>query len=451
MTIYHVRTDPTVAEPSDPIVRLLDWRPGAPSATIQIGAGGAKFFDGWRPPANAIDLLLLGASAYCADKTALRRASPDRWTRHIALELPVRDPYAWRDAHWASVLNFLTGDRWALATSPSAADPLGELATVPDGATPIGEVDAVCLFSGGLDSLSGVIDLLEKDTVGRLCLLSHNEGGQASSTQGTLLAHLMKHYGPDRLIAKQLYLRPAPANAFQHRPLPPARENTTRARSLLFLTAALALAASVSSQTPVYVPENGFIGINVPLTRARVGSCSTRTTHPHFIKEIGRAAVAIGVTNPIRNPYRLSTKGELLAASSNSELLAKLAPLSLSCSHPEAARYVQRPQGNCGYCFPCLIRRAAMAHAGWDDPAGYGWDALNGQGLLDRRTRRGADLRAVIAGAYAHRPDSDVLRNGPIPDGEHSGFVNVWRRGLSELREWLVGANEHTAALIGHR
>jgi 7-cyano-7-deazaguanine synthase in queuosine biosynthesis len=451
MTTYHVRADPAAAEPSDPGVRLLDWRPGASSATIQIGAGGARFFDRWRPPANAIDLLLLGASAYCADKTALRRASPDRWTRHITLELPVRDPDAWHDAQWAPVLNFLTGDRWALTPSPTAVDPLGELATVPDNAAPIGDVDAVCLFSGGLDSLTGVIDLLETHPAGRLCLLSHNEGGQASSTQDTLLAQLVQHYGPDRLITQRLYLRPAPVNIHQHRPLPPARENTTRARSLLFLTAALALAASVSSRTPVYIPENGFIGINVPLTRARVGSYSTRTTHPHFIKEVGRAAVAIGVTNPIRNPYRLSTKGELLAGSANPELLASLAPLSLSCSHPEAARYVQRPQGNCGYCFPCLIRRAAMAHAGWDDPAGYAWDALTGQGLLDRRTRRGADLRAVIAGAYAQRPDSDVLRNGPIPDGEHSAFVKVWRRGLTELRDWLAGASGHTAALIGQK
>jgi 7-cyano-7-deazaguanine synthase in queuosine biosynthesis len=447
-TTYTVRTHPHAVEPSDSDVRLLDWRPGASAATIQIGAGGARFFDGWRPPADAVDLLLLGAAAYCADKTALRRASKDCWTREIALELPVRDPEAWHTADWAAVLNFLTGDRWTITASHSDADPLTAIAAVPDTQTSIGDIDAVCLFSGGLDSLAGVIDLLETQTATRICLLSHNEGGQASTTQDTLIALLTEHFGPDRLIGQRLYLRPAPANAHQLRPLPPARENTTRARSLLFLTVALALAASVDSQTPVYIPENGFIGINVPLTRARVGSYSTRTTHPHFIKEFDRAAAAIGVSNQIRNPYRLQTKGELLCGSRNLELLARLAPLSLSCSHPEAARYVQRPQGNCGYCFPCLIRRAAMAQAGWDDPAGYAWDALNGRGLLDRRTRRGADLRAVIAGVYTQRRDSEVLRNGPIPDGEHSAFIGVWRRGLAELRQWLAEATEHTAELV---
>jgi hypothetical protein len=41
-----------------------------------------------------------------------------------------------------------------------------------------------------------------------------------------------------------------------------------------------------------------------------------------------------------------------------------------------------------------------------------------------------------------------VLRNGPIPDGEHSAFDDVWRRGLAELRRWLGEATEHTAELV---
>ena len=203
-TTYTVRTHPHAAEPSDADVRLLDWRPGASAATIQIGAGGARFFDGWRPPADAVDLLLLGAAAYCADKTALRRASRDCWTRDITLELPVRDPDAWHTVDWAAVLNFLTGDLWTITPSHSDADPLSEIAAVPDTQTSIGDVDAVCLFSGALDSLTGVIDLLETQTATRICLLSHNEGGQASTTQDTLIALLTEHFGPDRLITQRL-------------------------------------------------------------------------------------------------------------------------------------------------------------------------------------------------------------------------------------------------------
>ncbi|MET8160390.1 Qat anti-phage system QueC-like protein QatC [Sphaerisporangium sp. NPDC005289] len=436
-----MRTDLTssVTEPDE--VRLLDWAPARTAATIQTGDTGPEFFADWRPPRPAADLFLLGAAVYCADKTAPRRGTPDSWTREVTLRLPVEDTAAWHSAGFEATLRFLTGDHWEISPYNSDRHPLASVAGVPSEDQPIGlDVDGVCLFSGGLDSLCGVIDLLEEDPKRRLCLLSHHEGGQASTAQQFLLDALSEHYGAERIVSRRLYLRPAPANIHQARSLPRPRENTTRSRSLLFLSAALALATADGTATPVYVPENGFIGINVPLTRSRVGSASTRTTHPHFMNQLGAAATVIGVPNPVLNPYRLSTKGEMLAESRNAELLRRLAPISVSCSHPETARYVGRKQGNCGYCFPCLIRRASLAHVGWDYDE-YAYDVFDEQDvtiLLNRRSRRGADLRAVIAGAFAERPDRDVLRNGPLPQSERAAFTGVWRRGLAELRAWLA-------------
>lgn len=441
MTTYMVRTDLTesLAEADD--VRLLDWSPGRPVATMQTGDSAADFFRNWRPPRSAGDLLLLGASVYCADKTTRRRDSLDSWTRDIELRMPVGDLDSWQNSGFTAALQFLTGDRWTLAPYGADRHPFTGAPGTPVDDEPIGlDVDGVCLFSGGLDSLCGVIDLLEENRERRLCLLSHHEGGQASTAQQALLDELQAYYGKDRLVSRRLYLRPSPANSHQARPLPRPRENTTRSRSLLFICAALAIAASAGPMAPVYVPENGFIGINVPLTRARVGSASTRTTHPHFMELLTTASSAVGVPNPVLNPYRLLTKGEILAGSRNPELLRKLAPLSISCSHPEAARFVVgRTQGNCGYCFPCLIRRASLSHVGWDH-AGYSFDVFSPEDLeilLNRRGRRGADLRAVVAGAFADRPDRDVLRNGPLPQGERAAFTGVWRRGLTELRTWL--------------
>ncbi|XVS61896.1 Qat anti-phage system QueC-like protein QatC [Actinosynnema sp. CA-299493] len=449
MTTYLVRTDLSapVTEPDE--VRLLDWAPARPAATIQTGDAGPEFFKDWCPPRSAADLMLLGAAVYCADKTASRRTTVDAWTRDIILRLPVADTAAWRSADFDGTLAFLTGDHWQVIPHRSTRHPLTDVAGVLSTGRAIGlGVDAVCLFSGGLDSLCGVVDLLEEDPRRRLCLLSHHEGGQASSAQQALLDELTAYYGPDRITARRLYLRPAPKNAHQARPLPRLRENTTRSRSLLFLTTALGLAAAEGPHVPVYVPENGFIGINVPLTRARVGSASTRTTHPHFMAQLQAAAEAVGVVNPILNPYRLRTKGEILAESRNPALLRRLAPMSVSCSHPETARFVGRPQGNCGYCFPCLIRRASLAHVGWDDDR-YSWDVLSEDALLDRRRRRGADLRAVISGAFADRPDRDVLRNGPLPYGERAAFTGVWRRGITELRSWLTtGAQGELVTLL---
>ncbi|MCV7419328.1 hypothetical protein H7K45_02130 [Mycobacterium yunnanensis] len=448
MSSYRMRIALEQGDTGSQEVQLLDWRPGSSVSTVQVGKAGARFFEGWRPPREALDLALLGAAGYCADKVSLRRLTADRWTRELDIDLPVQDADQWAKADWSPVLSFLTGDRWRVTARTDEHDPLAMVPKVPATVTAVGEVDAVCLFSGGLDSLCGVVDLLEGNPAMRLCLLSHHEGGQASTAQEALLAELFEHYGHDRLVSRRLFLRPAPPNTAQARSLPSRRENTTRARSLLFLTTALALAASVGPDTPVFIPENGFIGINVPLTRARSGSYSTRTTHPHFIKILTEAAAHCGVNNPVLNPYRLTPKGQMLAETLNPDLLRRLAPLSVSCSHPEAARYVQREQGNCGYCFPCLIRRASMAHVGWDSADGYAWDALDGSDLLSRPTRRASDLRAVVNGVFADRPDRDVLRNGPIPDGEQRAFLRVWRAGLEELRSWLQGATGATAELI---
>ncbi len=441
MTIYLVRSDLTTPVAEADEVRLLDWSPGQTAATIQTGDAGPEYFAGWRPPRPAADLMLLGAAVYCADKTTLRRGTVDSWTRNITLRLPVGDTASWQRADFETPLRFLTGDRWQLRPYHATRHPLAQVSGVPQVKGTVGlGVDGVCLFSGGLDSLSGLIDLLEADPGRRLCLVSHHEGGQASTAQQHLLDALRSHYGAERIISRRLYLRPAPANGQQARPLPGPRENTTRSRSLLFLAAALTLAAAEGADVPVYLPENGFIGLNVPLTRARVGSASTRTTHPHFLRRLAEATAAIGVPNPIVNPYRLSTKGEILARSANSALLQRLAPLSVSCSHPETARYVGRKQGNCGYCFPCLIRRASLAHVGWDDEK-YAYDVFDNDDLarlLRRRSRRGADLRAVVSAAVTDSPDRDVLRNGPLPLGERAAFTDVWRRGLAELRAWLT-------------
>jgi 7-cyano-7-deazaguanine synthase in queuosine biosynthesis len=449
MTSYRVRTHLSAIPTGPDDLQLLDWAPGSAAATIQLGnRAGLRFLKGWRAPREALDLFLLGAAVYCADKASQRDTTADVWTRDLSVELPVADVDSWSAAPWRETLNFLTGDHWTLSPYSESRSPLDGVHHVPTSNTPVGDIDAVSLFSGGLDSLTGVIDLLEENPDSRLCLISHNEGDQASTAQQKLITALRSHYGEDRLEVRSLFLRPAPASASQARPLPNGRETTTRARSILFLTAGLALAASVGPNVPVYIPENGFIGINVPLTRARAGTFSTRTTHPQFLSLLRRAADDVGVRNPILNPFRLKTKGEILGGSRNPELLRQLAPDSISCSHPEAARYADRKQGNCGYCFPCLIRRSSMAHVGWDSADGYAWDALSGKGLLERRTRRSADLRAVINGVYADRPDREVFRNGPIPDGEHRAFLRVWRGGIDELRAWFNGATGATAKLV---
>jgi len=446
MTAYELLTTPT-QQPDPGTDVILDWQPETAASNIECKR---DFFAGWRPTRSAADLFIVGAAAYSVDKLAARADTRDAWTRELHLRFPAEDSASFNESSLAGALRFLTGDHWTLSAHDETADPLARLAPLPAAPNPITTVDAICLFSGGLDSLCGVIDLLEQDASLKLALVSHYDGGQATSKQSQIHARLTAHYGADRVLLRRLWLRPAPPNPHQRQRTPEPAETTTRGRSFLFLTAALALASASGPTIPVYLPENGYIALNVPLSRARTGSASTRTTHPHYLQLLVDAASTIGVTNPLINPYRYKTKGQMLQESRNSRLLKKLTPDTVSCSHPEAARMQQRPQGNCGYCFPCLIRRAALATVGWDTEE-FSWNVLTDTALIaDTDKQRGADLRAVLNGAFADRADTDLLRNAPLPAGTHTEHLRVWREGNEELRTWLKhGATGMLAQVVG--
>lgn len=402
---------------------LLDWMGNG--STIQQRQNLTTHLN---PPAVAIDFLRFAGGVFCVDKLAPR---PGTWTRSLALDVPVRDTGPWTATAplLAETLSFLSGDEWEIDVRPST-EPAIKQATISD------PVDAVCLFSGGLDSFAGAVDLLAQGK--SVCLVAHYEGGQAPKTQEHLARALARTYGRDRVLFRHIFLRPAPPSSLQTRQLPEDRESTTRTRSILFLAAGLVVAAGYGPDVPLVIPENGFIGINVPLTRARTGSLSTRTTHPYFMEQLGRCVSDLGLNNPVTNPYRTATKGEMLAASADQDTLFKYARATLSCAHPEAPRYAKREQGNCGYCFPCLIRRASMHHVGLDEADDYAFDALNEADEMEQA--RGADLRALVRSLNRSAEPLDVLRNGPVRPDDLTGFAGVYARGRVEILDWLRAA-----------
>ncbi|KAB8142890.1 hypothetical protein F8S13_11595 [Chloroflexia bacterium SDU3-3] len=404
------------------------------------------------PPQSAIDLALFASAIYVADKKTLRRLSSDRWTRDFRFMAPVAEPGRWDTATSAfcETLTFLTGDRWSLTwrDEPTRIWRVQEIGCAA--------YDAVCLFSGGLDSLAGAIDLLEHPSNPRVLLLGHYDSTLTPHVQTDLAEHLITTYGKDRVGLLQLMVRPA---TFKHqeRPLPTWRETTTRSRSIVFLGLALATAAALGPKVPVYVPENGFIALNLPLTNARLGSCSTRTTHPYFLARLRAALGILGITNPIYNPYEHLTKGELLAKSQNFALLCNLAHHSVSCAHPEAGRYEGTPYGNCGYCFPCLIRRASLHAIGNDDPSEYARDICTDEELFAGHSTRGRDARSVFIALQRWHPGIPPhtfvpLLAGPLPTGaDRRAYLRVAEQGLAELRiffqERASGAIRRIASL----
>ena len=419
---YQLRTRRGQA-PEAPPTTLLDWFGGPSESTIQVRSSLRHRL---AVPAAAVDLLRAAAAVYCADRLTVR---PGTWTRSIDLSVPVRDSERWNGARKAlsEAISFLSGDHWQIEYREST-----EPVHTPTETSP--PVEAVCLFSGGLDSFTGTLDLLAEGK--NICLVGHYGAGQTNQAQAGLFSALAQHHKGQQLMLRQLFLQPAAPAAGQLRPLLPDRETSSRSRSLLFLAAGLVVAAGYGPNVPLYIPENGFIGINVPLTGARAGSLSTRTTHPHFIASFSKCARQIGITNPIVNPFRTMTKGEILAACRDQKTLRELADQTLSCAHPEAARWAQEEQKNCGYCFPCLIRRASLHHIGLDRARDYTYDVFTDVAELEQD--KGDDLRALVRSLNLPSKPTDVLRNGPIPAEEIADFAGVYARGRREILNWMT-------------
>lgn len=388
-----------------------------------------------QPTQIALEFLLFGAAVFVADKKVPRIQAPDRWTRDFALRFPVVDPARWAVATPAlrEAVSFLTGDRWQLEQRAEF--------THIWGARWRGRAafDAVCLFSGGLDSLVGAINLLEDPAQPRVLLIGHYDSTLTPQVQRKLANELAGHYGPARVRLVQVLVRPAEERARQQYPLPSGREATTRSRSLIFISLGLAAASALGGTAPLHMPENGFIALNVPLINARLGSCSTRTAHPFFLNRLHQALSLLGITNPIVNPLERLTKGEVLARCGNQRLLHNLVAQTVSCAHPELGRYERTGYGNCGYCFPCLIRRASLHAVDWDDGTQYQRDICTDEEILNGRSARGRDARAIFAALHRAgetQPTSLIpLRAGPLPNGPAlKDFARLHAQGLVELR-----------------
>jgi hypothetical protein len=126
-------------------------------------------------------------------------------------------------------------------------------------------------------------------------------------------------------------------------------------------------------------------------------------------------------------------------------LPAELVPLvkrSISCSR--ASRYKNHNVLHCGYCVPCIYRRAAMIECDLDDTRDYAFDVF--QHLADVKPFQRVDFRALVQFAETAAIASDVAldmtvlshgyfspeigaRLGPNATADYSPWSNMTARG----------------------
>ncbi len=370
--------------------------------------------DKLQPATKAWDFLSLALAVTAADLAGHRNESPDGWTREFELDVAVADPQFWNTQIdlIERLLSFLTTDLWSVGFEGGGISP------VPDRKPAFPEEDCVVLVSGGLDSLVGAIDLSAAGR--RPFAISQTVRGDAENQRnfaqmlGSGLRHLQLNHNTEV---------PNPES-------PPSQ----RARSLIFLAYGVLAATTLKRyhagrDVTLYVCENGFISINPPLTGGRLGSLSTRTTHPEFLGLVQTLLAAAGLRVRIENPYQLKTKGEMLRECKDQKILRAHAAESTSCG-----RYKQFGYTHCGRCVPCLVRRAAFRKWGKTDKTKYVYEDL---GKDDDDHARFDDVRSLAMAIQEVKSDGIENWIGTSLNtsilGDVSDLEAMIGRGLAEL------------------
>lgn len=380
---------------------------------------------------EGLDLLYLSFFVFAADRKFARQNSNDSWSRNIELYIPVLSLSKWKDLKDKAekMLSFLSGDRWVLhfreriltTKETKISEKMKKSEQKKD------DFAVLCMFSGGLDSFIGAIDLLEEANK-PILFISHYGGGKGTKEyQDVLKDKLVDNYSINERNFYQNYA--AVKNG---------KENTTRTRSFMFFAHAITFASAMEKEVTLVIPENGLISLNIPLTFTRLGTSSTRTTHPYYIRLLQELVLSLGIKVQIKNPYQFKTKGEMILECKNRIFLQENIINTMSCSHPDVGRHRGESETcHCGYCFPCIIRKAAILRGNMEDSSRY-FDEHFVSGPTAKR-----NLNTYGLSITKFNPAHAFLRiqcSGPIQDNIEQ-YTELYVRGMGELSKYLEEKN----------
>lgn len=388
------------------------------------------------------DIFMIGCFVYGIDILLPRKDfSENGWARDIVVEFPVESPDIFNKgkSDLEQLLSFLTGDYWQIAfTQRDITIPLYVLKSnykvFKD--TYRKSHKKVTLFSGGLDSLVGVIDQLAKSN-DKIALVSHYDAvfKGANKDQEKIENILKEKYKNYTWIQTRVDLSSYDSNGDKIK-----KETTLRGRSFLFLSQAVFVAHSIDDGIEVLIPENGTISLNHPLTPSRRSSCSTRTAHPFYLLKIVDFISKLGLNHLIRNEYEMKTKGEMLEECVDKEILRATYKESCSCAKRgtrKDIRDVREGTNQCGICMPCIYRRVALYKIGI-------YDEIVGTNLFNPIKYPLEKLPGVAAFLdYMKQPlsvediEKNLLVNGTLPLEKVSQYADVVNRTRNQIAAWI--------------
>ena len=345
---------------------VLDYRDGG-DGVVNVKLGLPNFVRGvYHLPDRTLDLLELAAYVYCADRMSSRgpkvAVEYQAWARSFHFVVKVRDHTFWSQSDVSACLSralqFMAGDReYRFSFQPGHSTPRTGLFDDEQFRMESSQDLDVALFSGGIDSLAGVLNHLET-TNQQVCLVSHQSQPGTVRTQGQLVEALKSHYSGRVFHYKfECHLKSIRA-----------AEETQRCRAFLYTSIAFAIAQAYG-QDGFSVYENGITSINFPRRADLAEARASRTTHPRTMYHLKQLFLLLGEREmQIRLPFLWKTKTDtlaLLSAGQHPELI----PSSVSCSKT----FQNLGQAtHCGGCSQCVDRRFAAYAAKADDIDGSG-------------------------------------------------------------------------------
>lgn len=377
---------------------------------------------------EALDLWYISLMVYYADKKVLRKGTFDNWTRQFKLYIPVLHPEKWNENKnlLTEMITFLSGDLWefefrkrCLNTNESRISKQLVKMYKNNKFNP----DSYCMLSGGLDSFIGAIDLLKHSR--NIGFVSHYGGGKGVKPYQDRVRDLLKvEYG----------LRGDEFFNFHAAPID-GQEDTTRTRSFMFFSHAIILASCSQRMIDLVIPENGLISLNIPFTNTRLGSSSTRTTHPFYLKKMQELLNKLEISVNLRNPYQFVTKGEMLDQCTNEKFIKEYYKETMSCSHPDQVRWNKgsKEPMHCGTCLPCSIRRASVLRAFKKDET-----LFNDPKFKNKKAR--LELQSFKIGMLNYSSLKDhffiIQMSGKIDD-DLEKYSDLYRRGMEEFNKFI--------------
>ncbi|GHU75792.1 hypothetical protein FACS189461_2570 [Spirochaetia bacterium] len=385
----------------------------------------------------SFDLFLISCFVYGIDIFIPRdNYSFNGWAREIESVFPVEysDVFNKYKKELNHLLSFLTGDIWNVSFKKRNVTSLYENKKSLKVCPPLYNnlFEKVSLFSGGMDSLIGVIDELSV-LKGNIVLASHYDAifkGPKSDQDKIEEKLKIKYPNKYHLIQTRVDLSTENINI----------ETTLRSRSFLFLCHSVLIAESLGNSIEILIPENGTIALNHPLTPSRRSSCSTRTAHPYYLLKLSEYISKLRINHNIRNKYELKTKGEMVEECKDRNLLLSIYKDSCSCAKRGTRKDVwDTPNGthHCGTCMPCIYRRVALNKIGIDNEI-VGTDLFNPQ---KRTFKKLPEIPSFFDYLETKLTLDDIeknlLVNGSLPLEKITEYAKVVYRTREEIYAWI--------------